>query len=164
MTIKEFIDNKNRFGEFEINTTLSVKDLVEISKGTALILFNTENGNFRPLFRRFGIRLTILRHIFGIDLGTDYDLEDVFGVIMSRDFMDRFNNEVVPKLDYDYNELCATINEYIDDELYKVRKGIKDINTQVIDTLYTLFSNEAFIEMLNKIPIEALEENEDTKE
>lgn len=156
---KENIEKENPFEGCEINTELTLERLAEIANGVNMILFNSETGAYRPLFKEFAIRLMTMRSILGIEMGEDYNIGDIYKAIMSNELSDKFEIVVVRNLEYNYYDLLSTIGDYIENEVYMARQGIKDVNSQIIDTLTALFNNEAFINILENVPVDAVEED-----
>lgn len=160
LVAKENIEKDNPFEGCEIKTELTLERISEIANSVSLILFNGETGAYRPLFKEFAIRLVIMRSILGIEMDEEYDLNDIYKTFMGVELYQKFLSVVATKLEYDFNVLLKTINEYIENEVYNTRKAIKDINKQIVDTLAALFSNEAFIKLLENVPVDVDEDDE----
>lgn len=169
MTINEFITKenlakKNQFEDCEIIKKFGMNEYMNVAVAAEKILFNEETNLYRALFREFAVRLSVMSTMLNLEMSDEYELGDVFEVVMCSGIWDKFINNVAKKVVPDIISIIAGVNTYLDDEVEKNRLGTRKFAEEVLNTLVTLLDSEGFQKLLETIDVEEVEGQAEDKE
>ena len=169
MTINEFITKenltkKNPFENCAVIEKFGMNEYMNVAVAAEKILFNEETNLYRALFREFAVRLSVMSTMLNLEMSDEYELGDVFEVVMCSGIWDKFITNVAKKVVPDISSVIAGVNTYLDDEVEKNRLGTRKFAEEVLNTLVTLLDSDAFQKLLETIDVEEVEGQAEDKE
>lgn len=153
MKIMEFISNenlkkKNPFEDCQIIERVDTETYQNIINSAMVIAFNLDTNEPRTMFYDFAVRFSILGNVLNLDI-SEYDIDEVFSVIMTTDIYDRFVIYMDQENGINVYMIEKAVYHYIDEETENSRI-MKSTDERIMNTMIRLFENKAFQDLIEQ--------------